>query len=83
MRPEQAWSNLSDQRRAAASQDDRDIIAIGRALRERGGALQFAEAEPVEEGFNVVATMSASVIVKLQEEIAHGRLLALRILQGG
>jgi hypothetical protein len=62
-------------------QDDADIIAIGRALNERGGVLQFGEAELVDDGFKVTATMSATVTVKLREEIAHGRSMALQMLQ--
>ena len=64
-------------------QDDATILAVGRALQQRGGVLRFDEAQAVEEGFKVTATMSASATVQLQEEVAHGRKLALQILQPG
>ena len=61
--------------------DDAYIIAVGRTVMQRGGELQFDEATPVEEGFKVTAMLKASITVKLQEEIAHGRKLALQMLE--
>ena len=61
-------------------QDDAVILAIGRALQQRGGVLQFDEAQAVDEGFKVTATLTASATVALQQEIAHGRRQALEIL---
>ena len=64
-------------------QDDGYIIAVGRSLQERGGQLQFAEAEPIDEGFRVTAMLTAGVTVALQDEIAHGRAMALKLLLKG
>lgn len=60
--------------------DDAVIIALGRALRERGAALSFAEAEPVEEGFRVAAKIEASVTVALVGDVASGRRRALETM---
>jgi hypothetical protein len=68
---------------ARDGQDDAYILAVGRAVMQRGGQLQFAEAEPIEEGFKVTATLQASVNVALQKEIAHGRATALKLLLKG
>lgn len=63
--------------------DDGYILAVGRALQERGGQLQFDEALAVEEGFEITARLKASVTVPLQDEIAHGRAMALKLLLKG